>query len=46
MKKGKNTIKTLYRLNPEVNTMTFNNSVETAYHKTISENTRNKNRFC
>ncbi len=31
-------VKTLYRLNPEVNTMTFNNNLKTVHRKTISKN--------
>ncbi len=30
-------VKTVYRLNPEVNTMTFNNNLKTAHHKAISK---------
>lgn len=30
-------VKPVYRLNPEVNTMTFNNNLKTADHKTISD---------
>ncbi len=35
-------VKTLYRLNQKANTMTFNNNLKTAHHKTISKKIRNK----